>query len=185
MATSYHVGCGHVAQAVSILRVLACVRGTANQNGSHAILPWCGKLLYLPKCKVNLHMSWLLITTFNFSGKYLFCVWLWGWPFPPLIPRTNMKCLPDIDTHKSITQTYLAISPIICKVYLIVSLFFHRECCYRILFKNPTHALCFKIHTKTQSLFKTLECLHLLCHRTCFGHTLDHLQGMFLVQGGK
>jgi len=24
------------------------------------------------------------------------------------------------------------------------------------LFKNPTHALCFKIHTKTQSLFKTL-----------------------------
>ena len=40
----------------------------------------------------------------------------------------------------------------------------------------------FKIHTKTQSLFKTLECLRLLCHPTCFGHTLDHLQGMFLVQ---
>jgi len=50
------------------------------------------------------------------------------------------------------------------------------------LFKNPTHALCFKIHTKTPSLFKTLECLRLLCHPTCFGHTLDHLQGMFLVQ---
>jgi len=48
--------------------------------------------------------------------------------------------------------------------------------------KNPTHALCFKIHTKTQSLFKTLECLRLLCHPTCFGHILDHLQGMFLVQ---
>ena len=27
------------------------------------------------------------------------------------------------------------------------SLFFHRACCYRTLFKNPTHALCFKIHT--------------------------------------
>ena len=39
-----------------------------------------------------------------------------------------------------------------------------------------------KLHTKTQSLFKTLECLRLLCHPTCFGHTLDHLQGMFLVQ---
>ena len=51
-----------------------------------------------------------------------------------------------------------------------------------ILFKNPTHALCFKIHIKTQSLFKTLECQRLLCHPTCFGHTLDHLQGMFLVQ---
>jgi hypothetical protein len=50
------------------------------------------------------------------------------------------------------------------------------------LFKNPTHALCFKIHTKTQSLFKTLECLCVLCHPTCFGHTLDHLQWMFLVQ---
>jgi len=48
--------------------------------------------------------------------------------------------------------------------------------------KNPTHALYFKIHTKTQSLFKTLECLRLLCHSTCFGHTLDHLQGMFLVK---
>ena len=48
--------------------------------------------------------------------------------------------------------------------------------------KTPTHALCFKIHTKTQTLFKTLECLRLLCHPTCFGHTLDHLQGMFLVQ---
>jgi len=35
---------------------------------------------------------------------------------------------------------------------------------------------------KTQSLFKTLECLRLLCHPTYFGHTLDHLQGMFLVQ---
>ena len=64
----------------------------------------------------------------------------------------------------------------------VISLFFHHACCYRILFKNPTHALCFKIHTKTQSLFKTLECLRLLCHPTCFGHTLDHLQGMFLVQ---
>jgi hypothetical protein len=62
------------------------------------------------------------------------------------------------------------------------SLFFNRACCYRTLFKNPTHALCFKIHIKTQSLFKTLECLCLLCHPTCFGHTLDHLQGMFLVQ---
>jgi hypothetical protein len=41
---------------------------------------------------------------------------------------------------------------------------------------NPTHALCFKIHTKTRSLFKTLECLHLLCHPTCFGHILDHLK---------
>jgi len=50
------------------------------------------------------------------------------------------------------------------------------------LFKNPTHALCFKIHTKTQSLFKTLECLRLLCHTTCFGPILDHLQRMFLVQ---
>ena len=49
--------------------------------------------------------------------------------------------------------------------------------------KNPTHALYFKIHTKTQSLFKTLECLRLLFHPTCFGHILDHLQGMFL--GGK
>ena len=39
-----------------------------------------------------------------------------------------------------------------------------------------------KIHIKTQSLFKTLECLRLLCDPTCFGHTLDHLQGMFLVQ---
>jgi len=39
-----------------------------------------------------------------------------------------------------------------------------------------------KYTLKTQSLFKTLECLHLLCHPTCFGHTLDHLQGMFLVQ---
>ena len=48
--------------------------------------------------------------------------------------------------------------------------------------KNPTHPLCFKIHIKTQSLFKTLECLRLLCHPACFGHTLDHLQGMFLVQ---
>ena len=48
--------------------------------------------------------------------------------------------------------------------------------------KTPTHALCFKIHIKTQSLFKTLECLRLLCQPTCFGHTLDHLQGMFLVQ---
>ena len=37
-------------------------------------------------------------------------------------------------------------------------------------------------YTLTQSLFKTLECLHLLCHPTCFGHILDHLQGMFLVQ---
>jgi hypothetical protein len=53
---------------------------------------------------------------------------------------------------------------------------------YGTLFKNPTHALCFKIHIKTQSLFKTLEYLRLLCHPTCFGHTLDHLQGMFLVQ---
>ena len=61
-------------------------------------------------------------------------------------------------------------------------LFFHCACCYRTLFKNPTHALCFKIHIKTQLLFKTLECLRLLCHPTCFGHTLDHLQGMFLVQ---
>ena len=34
-----------------------------------------------------------------------------------------------------------------------LSLFFHRACCYRTLFKIPTHALCFKIHTKTQSLF--------------------------------
>jgi len=48
--------------------------------------------------------------------------------------------------------------------------------------KNPTHALCFKIYTKTQTLFKTLECLRLLCHTTCFGPILDHLQGMFLVQ---
>ena len=63
-----------------------------------------------------------------------------------------------------------------------IPLFFHRACCYRTLFKNPTHALCFKIHTKTQSLFETLECLHLLCHPTCFGHILDHLQGMFHVQ---
>ena len=39
-----------------------------------------------------------------------------------------------------------------------------------------------KIHAKTQSLFKTLECPRLLCHPTCFGHILDHLQGMFLVQ---
>jgi hypothetical protein len=48
--------------------------------------------------------------------------------------------------------------------------------------KNPTYALCFKINIKTQSLFKTFECLRLLCHPTCFGHTLDHLQGMFLIQ---
>ena len=39
-----------------------------------------------------------------------------------------------------------------------------------------------KYTLKTQSLFKTLVCLSLLCHPTCFGHTLDHLQGMFLVQ---
>jgi len=39
-----------------------------------------------------------------------------------------------------------------------------------------------KCTLKTQSLFKTLECLRLLCHPTCFGHKLDHLQGMFLVQ---
>ena len=39
-----------------------------------------------------------------------------------------------------------------------------------------------KIHAKTQSLFKTLECPRLLCHPTCFGHILDHLQRMFLVQ---
>ena len=51
-----------------------------------------------------------------------------------------------------------------------------------MLLSYPTHALCFKIHTKTQSLFETLDCLRLLCHPTCFGHTLDHLQGMFLVQ---
>ena len=63
-----------------------------------------------------------------------------------------------------------------------LSLFSHRACCYRTLFKNLTHALCFKIHTKTQALFKTLECLRLSCHPTCFGHILDHLQGMFLVQ---
>jgi len=61
-------------------------------------------------------------------------------------------------------------------------LFFHHACCYHPLFKNPTHALYFEIHTKTQSLFKTLECLRLLCHPTCFGHILNHLQGMFLVQ---
>ena len=68
------------------------------------------------------------------------------------------------------------------KVCTYTSLFFHRACCYRTLFKNPTHALCFKIYIKTQSLFKTLECLRLLCHPTCFGHALDHLQGMFLVR---
>ena len=45
------------------------------------------------------------------------------------------------------------------------------------LFKNPTHALCFTIHIKTHSLFQTLECLRLLCHPTCFGHTLDHSSG--------
>jgi hypothetical protein len=39
-----------------------------------------------------------------------------------------------------------------------------------------------KYTIKTQSLLKTLECLRLLCHTTCFGHALDHLQGMFLVQ---
>ena len=50
------------------------------------------------------------------------------------------------------------------------------------LFKNPTHAPCFNIHTKTQSLFTILECLRLLCHPTCFGQILDHLQGMSLVQ---
>jgi len=64
----------------------------------------------------------------------------------------------------------------------LLSLFFYRARCYRTLFKDPTHALCFKIHINTQSLFKALECLRLLCHPTCFGHTLDHLQGMFLVQ---
>ena len=42
-----------------------------------------------------------------------------------------------------------------------------------------------KYTLKTQSLFKTLECLLLLCHPTCFGHILDHLQGMFLVQCNK
>ena len=60
---------------------------------------------------------------------------------------------------------------------ILTSLFFHRACCYRTLFKIPTLALCFKIHIKTQSPFKTLECLRLLCHHTCFGHKLDHLQG--------
>jgi len=39
-----------------------------------------------------------------------------------------------------------------------------------------------KYTLKTHSLFKTLECLRLLCHPTCFGHTLDHLQRIFLVQ---
>ena len=39
-----------------------------------------------------------------------------------------------------------------------------------------------KYTLKTQSLFKTLECLRLLCHPTCLGHILDQLQGMFLVQ---
>jgi len=39
-----------------------------------------------------------------------------------------------------------------------------------------------KYTLKTQSPFKTLECLRLLCHPTCFGHTLDHLQGISLVQ---
>jgi len=68
------------------------------------------------------------------------------------------------------------------RIHNVTSLFFHRACCYRILFKIPTHALCFKIHTNTQSLFKTLECLNLLCHPTCFSHILDHLQRMFLVQ---
>jgi len=56
------------------------------------------------------------------------------------------------------------------------------EVVFCTLFKNPTHALCFKIHIKTQSLFKTVECLRLLCHPTCFCLTLYHLQGMFLVQ---
>ena len=42
---------------------------------------------------------------------------------------------------------------------------------YRTLFKNPTHALPFKIYIKTQSLFRTLECLRLLCHPICFGQT--------------
>jgi hypothetical protein len=65
---------------------------------------------------------------------------------------------------------------------LFLSLFFHRAYCYRTLFKTSTHTVRFKMRTKTQSLFKTLECLRLLCHPTCFVHTLDHLQGMFLAQ---
>ena len=39
-----------------------------------------------------------------------------------------------------------------------------------------------KYTLKAQSPFKTSECLRLLCHPTCFSHTLDHLQGMILVQ---
>ena len=84
--------------------------------------------------------------------------------------NSNTRTEPESIHYISIT---LIIQPL--------SLFFHRACCYRTLFKTPTHALCFKMHIKTQSRFKTLECLRLLCHPTCFGHTLDHLQGMFLV----
>ena len=39
--TSYLVGYGYIEQAVSRLQVLACVRGTINQNVCHAILPRC------------------------------------------------------------------------------------------------------------------------------------------------
>ena len=76
---SYHVGCGNIMQAVSRLWVLACVSGTSvlcsvNQNVCHAILPWCGKVLYLPTYKVDLHISRTLITTFNFQeSTYFVC----------------------------------------------------------------------------------------------------------------
>jgi hypothetical protein len=39
-----------------------------------------------------------------------------------------------------------------------------------------------KYTLKHSHSFTKLECLRLLCHTTCFGHTLDHFQWMFLVQ---
>jgi len=73
-------------QAVSILQVLACVRGTINQNVCHAILPWCRKLLYSPKYKVNLPMSRSLITAFDFQESTYF-VCSCGVTLPLLNPR--------------------------------------------------------------------------------------------------
>jgi len=50
--------------------------------------------------------------------------------------------------------------------------------------RAPKYTKCVRgrMSASVVSLFKTLECLRLLCHPTRFGHTLDHLQGMFLVQ---
>ena len=94
----------------------------------------------------------------------------------PLMSRLMHRAIPPVSHIPSWRGAELSTE----KTSPLLSLFFHRACCYRTLFKTPTHALCFKIHTKTQSLFKTLECLRLLCHPTCFGHTLTIFRGYSL-----